>query len=80
MRPQDLPPRITRLNQLANGLQKEQADLIRDDRPFTREEVEAYLDGVRRAINGLGRAAVALQQVVRRLEGEGGKSDGPAAT
>jgi hypothetical protein len=80
MRPQDLPPRIARLNQLANGLQKEQADLIRDDRPFTREEVEAYLDGVRRAINGLGRAAVALQQVVRRLDSEGGKSDRSAAT
>jgi hypothetical protein len=51
---QDIPPHIARLNQLANGLQKEQADLIRDDRPFTREELEAYLDGVRLAINGLG--------------------------
>lgn len=69
MRPQDLPPRIARLNQLANGLQKEQADLIRNGLPFTREE--QYLDDVRRAINGLDRAAVALQQAVRRMEGEG---------
>jgi hypothetical protein len=57
MRPQDIPPRIARLNQLSNGLQKEHADLIRDDRPFTRQEVEEYLDGVRRSINGLGWAA-----------------------
>lgn len=68
MRPQDLPPRIARLKQLASGLQKEQADIIRNGQPFTREEAEAYLDGVRRAINGLDRAALALQQVVRRLE------------
>jgi hypothetical protein len=45
MRPQDIPPRIARLNQLANGLQKVQADLIRDGRPFARQELEAYLDG-----------------------------------
>jgi hypothetical protein len=44
MRPQDIAPRIARLKQLANGLQKEQADLIRDDRPFTREELEAQVD------------------------------------
>jgi hypothetical protein len=73
MRPQDIPLRIARLKQLASGLQKEQADIIRNGQPFTREEVEAYLDGVRRAINGLGRAAVALQQVVRRLDAGGGK-------
>lgn len=67
MRRQDLPPHIARLNQLANGFQKEQADLIRDDRSFTREELEEYLDGVRRAINGLDRAALALRGVSRRL-------------
>lgn len=67
MRPQDIAPRIVRLNQLSSGLQKEQADLIRDSQPFTREEVEAYLDGVRRAINGLDRAALALRGVSRRL-------------
>jgi hypothetical protein len=35
-------------------LQTEQANLIRHGRPFTREAVEAYLEGVRLAINGLG--------------------------
>jgi len=73
MRPQDIPPRIARLQQLSTGLQKEQADLIRNGQPFTREEVEAYLDGVRRAINGLDRAALALRQVVRRLKGGVGR-------
>jgi hypothetical protein len=72
MRPQDIPPRIARLNQLANGLQKERADLNRDDRPFTRQELEAYLDGGWPGDNGLGRAAVALRGVNRRVGQEGG--------
>jgi hypothetical protein len=76
MKPQDIPPRILRLNQLANGLQKEQADIIRNGQPFTREEAEAYLDGGRRPINGLGRAALELGQVARRLEGGRGKRHG----
>jgi hypothetical protein len=44
---------------------KKQADLIPDDRPFTRDELEPYLDGVRRV-------AVALQSVRRSPEHESG--------
>lgn len=80
MRPQDLPPRISRLRQLSNGLQKEQADIIRTGGPFTRPEQEQYLEGVRLAINGLDRAALSLEQVVRRLENDGGRSGGAVAT
>jgi len=72
MRPQDIPPRIARLNQLSSGFQKEQADLIRNGQPFTRPELEEYLDGIRRAINGLDRAAGALRGVGRRLGQDGG--------
>jgi hypothetical protein len=72
MRLQDIPPRIARLDQLSSGLQKEQTDLIRNGQPFTREELEAYLDGVRQATNGLGKAA--LGQVVRRLQQDGGNA------
>jgi hypothetical protein len=73
MRPQDIAPRIARLRQLSQGLQREQADLIRCGEPFTRAELEEYLDGIRRAINGLDRAALALRGVSGRLQQELGE-------
>jgi hypothetical protein len=76
--PRTVPLLLTILNQLSNDLQIEQADLIRDSQPFSRPELEEYLDGVRRAINGLARAALALQQVNRRLVQEGGGQLAPS--
>ena len=73
MRPQDIAPRIARLRQLSQGLQREQADLIRCSEPFTRAELDEYLDGIRWAINGLDRAALALRGVSGRLQQERGE-------